>query len=66
MSGLFSPINKFITAIVADGRLSDMSSILNITQGGQGAEDAELEGDEEGEGEELTASALLNIATEFP
>jgi hypothetical protein len=43
-----------------------MSSILNITQGGQGAEDAELEGDEEGEGEELTASALLNIATEFP
>jgi hypothetical protein len=47
---------------VADGRLSDISSILNITQGGQGGEDAELEG----EGEELIASALLNIVTEFP
>ena len=43
-----------------------MSSILNITQGGQGGEDAELEGEGEGEGEELTAPALLNIVTEFP
>jgi len=51
-------MNKFITAILEDAWLSDISSILKIAQGGQ-----EEGGGEEGE---LTASALLNIVTIFP
>jgi hypothetical protein len=54
--------------MLADGRLSDISSILKITQGGQGKEEEE-DGDEEEEEEEeeekLVALALLNIITAF-
>ena len=54
--------------MLADGRLSDISSILKITQGGQGEEEEEEEeedGDEEDGDEELAALALLNIITAF-
>jgi hypothetical protein len=51
----------------AAGRALDTSSILKITQGGQGKEEEEEEdGDEEEEEEEkLVALALLNIITAF-
>jgi hypothetical protein len=52
----------------AAGRALDTSSILKITQGGQGKEEEE-DGDEEEEEEEeeekLVALALLNIITAF-
>lgn len=49
----------FITAMLEDAWLSDISSILKIAQGGQEEEEEEEEG-------ELIASALLNIVTVFP
>jgi hypothetical protein len=49
----------------AAGRALDTSSILKITQGGQGKEEEEDGDEEEEEEEKLVALALLNIITAF-
>jgi hypothetical protein len=40
-------MNKFITAMLEDTRLSDISSILKIAQGGQEEEEEPLEEEDE-------------------